>query len=133
MKTQQEICKQLEEIYQHRLLLRIQRKTKKTCRNCKFGVQKVYNLGQFGEISKWQCSMAGNKIHDCNKFQCLHNEQQIQKQMIKDLSDPSICGAKEPKIAMLMWILHDQNKKREQKKTSEKSKNFFEKIKELWK
>ena len=26
---------------------------------------------------------------------------------MNDLKDPAICGAKEPKIASLLWVLHD--------------------------
>jgi hypothetical protein len=31
--------------------------------------------------------------------------------MINDISNPATCGAKEPKIAMLMWVLHDNERK----------------------
>lgn len=27
--------------------------------------------------------------------------------MLDDVKDPAVCGAKEPKIASLLWVLHD--------------------------
>jgi hypothetical protein len=40
--------------------------------------------------------------------------------MLNDISDPAICGAKEPKIAMLMWVLHNSSANNE-KSTSEET------------
>lgn len=29
--------------------------------------------------------------------------------MLDDIRDPAVCGAKEPKIAALLWVLHEDN------------------------
>lgn len=109
MKTEYEIRKQLEDVYMHRLSLRIQRKTKKNCRNCKNGLNKQFDLGDFGTMNKWQCKY-GNNCNNCSMFDCIYTQQDIEKQMILDISDPSTCGAKQPKIAMLLWVLHGGKK-----------------------
>lgn len=132
MKTVQEIQNQLEQIYKHRFLLRLERKTKRNCRNCKRGFCKQFDLGQFGEVTQWKCKDQKQCNENCG-FQCKNTPQEIQKQMIKDISDPSICGAKQPKIAILLWVLHGT--KKESKKivcdNNNKKKGFFEKIKGL--
>ena len=110
MKSQEQIRKQLEQTYNHRLSLRITRKQKKSCRNCKYCEQKNYDLGQFGNIIRYGC-LYGFSVSECQKFECRYTIQQIQKQMIQDIKDPSICGSKQPKIAALMWVLHNNPQK----------------------
>ncbi|MBR4316789.1 MAG: hypothetical protein IKP65_07515 [Alphaproteobacteria bacterium] len=48
--------------------------------------------------------------------------------MIRDISDPAICGAKEPKIAVLLWLLHNPDKKNENKENSSGILNFIKGI-----
>jgi hypothetical protein len=110
MKSELEIRKQLEEVYEHRLLLRVERKMRKICRNCKFGINKEFDLGDFGTMARWECRY-GKNCFSCTDFICVNTQEDIEKEMIEDISDPSICGAKEPKIAMLLWVLHDKSKK----------------------
>lgn len=131
MKSEEEIRKQLEQVYQHRLLLRIQRKMKKTCRNCKFGINKEFDLGDFGTMNRWQCK-DGKNCYSCSDFVCINTQQEIQKEMLKDISDPSICGAKQPKIAMLLWVLHE-GIKNEKNKDNKSSCGLWQKIKEVFK
>lgn len=123
MKTEQEIKKQLEEIYNHRLSLRIERKLKPTCKNCKHGCKKMIDLGSFGLSEYWDCTK-----DNCD-FECKYTQDFIEQEMINDISDPSICGAKEPKIAALLWVLHD-GKKEEEEIKEQKGKVFFEESKE---
>ena len=108
MKDEQEIKRQLEEIYEYRLSLRIDRKTKRMCRNCVYGVCREFDLGDFGTMSRWECRDGIAKNDEC-KFSCRWSKEQIEQEMINDIADPSVCGAKEPKIAMLMWVLHGKS------------------------
>lgn len=132
MKTEHEIRKQLEQIYDYRLSLRIERKTKKSCRNCKFGINKEFDLGDFGTVNRWECK-DGMNYNDCNKFSCINSQQEIEKEMILDISDPAICGAKQPKIAILLWTLHESKKDNNTENDQNSSKTFFEKLKGLFK
>lgn len=106
MKTEEEVKNQLVDVYKHRLMLRIERKTKHICRNCKHGFKCEFDCGDFGVMSKWVCK-DGKSYNDGCGFSCLYTEKDIEDEMIQDISDPAICGAKEPKIAMLMWVLHN--------------------------
>ena len=128
MKTENEIKRQLEEIYNYRLSLRVDRKTKKTCRNCKHGRKQEINLGQFGQEEIWQCSKLDKKC----SFDCKYTEKDIEDEMLKDISNPSVCGAKEPKIAALLWVLHDDKKSegspKNQNEPEEKSKSFWQRL-----
>lgn len=105
MKSEDEVKNQLLEVYRHRLMLRVERKTKHTCRNCKHGMKYEFDFGDFGTMSKWVCK-DGKSYNDSCGFSCLQGEKEIEDEMIADISDPSVCGAKEPKIAMLLWVLH---------------------------
>lgn len=127
MKTEEEVKKQLEDIYNHRLNLRMQRKLKMCCRNCKHGITQEFDLGDFGLMKKWQCKEDKKCSSNCG-FECLYTAQEIQEQMIRDISDPAICGAKEPKIAVLLWLLHNPDKKNENKENSSGILNFIKGI-----
>ena len=106
MKSEEEIKKQLEDTYEHRLKLRVERKMKQMCRNCKHGIEKEFDLGCFGSISKWECK-DGKNCGDYCGFECKYTLKDIEDEMYADISDPAKCGAKEPKIAMLIWVLRD--------------------------
>lgn len=135
MKSEELVRQQLEEVYQHRLLLRIERKMKRCYRNCLYGMNKEFDLGDFGTINRWQCQKC-KKCDSCAQFECVNTHESIQKEMINDISNPATCGAKEPKIAMLMWVLHDNERKQRNvnnESSSSSSKGFFDKLKEIFK
>lgn len=107
MKSEKEIREQLHAVYNHRLLLRISRRERSSCRNCVLGVERVFNLGEFGEYRHWQCG--GGYVYGevgCN-FKCSSTREVIEREFLDELRDPSVCGSKEPKIASLLWVLHD--------------------------
>ncbi len=106
MKNESEIRKQLEELYARRLALRIDRKTKRGCRNCTRGICREFDLGDFGTMSRWECSDGLRMESEQCRFECKNTPEEIEREMLSDIADPSICGAKEQKIAMLMWVLH---------------------------
>lgn len=108
MKNHAEVKQELEKQYLHRLQLRIDRKMKNCCRNCKGSRCISVNLGEFGTQNKYICN-AGleNRQFDCTKFDPIYNQTTIEQELLNDIKDPSVCGAKEPKIAALLWVLHD--------------------------
>lgn len=133
MKTELEIRKQLEEVYEHRLLLRVERKMRKICRNCKHGINREFDLGDFGTMNRWECRK-GKNCFNCTDFICINTQEQIENEMLEDISDPSICGAKEPKIAMLLWVLHHGDKKESKhEQIDESSSSLWNKIKGMFK
>ncbi len=109
MKNEEEIRRQLEKVYEHRLGLRFERKMRPCCRNCKNGYCQEFDLGDFGTVSKWQCRDGKDFGEGCG-FSCANTADEIEQEMISDISNPSVCGAKEPKIAMLLWVLHGSSK-----------------------
>lgn len=123
MKTEEEIRRQLEKTYEHRLALRIERKTKQSCRNCAYGTYCEYNLGDFGNIGKWSCSIGKSCGKDCG-FSCVNTPKQIEQEMLDEISNPAVCGAKEPKIGVLLWILHGSSKVGIEKAIGEGSDSF---------
>ena len=105
MKSEEQVKRQLEDVYNHRLQLRLERKMKPMCRNCKFGVGREFDLGDFGTMTKWECRDGRTCGAGCG-FECRNTAKEIEDEMFADISDPAVCGAKEPKIAMLLWVLH---------------------------
>ena len=104
-------------------------------RNCIHGYEKNYCLGDFGFFSKWECENDHPYASDSCGFKCLTTKEQIEETMMKDISDPSICGAKEPKIAALLWVLHngqadEKNEIKIQADKNEKKTSFG--IKKIW-
>ena len=128
MKSESEIKKQLEEVYEYRLKLRVDRKTKRMCRNCKHGVQREFDLGDFGTMSRWECRDCKSCNDQCG-FECRFTPEDIEHEMLDEISDPSVCGAKEPKIAMLMWVLHGGDK---DAKNGDEKPSLFERFKRIF-
>ncbi len=122
MKTEEEVKKLLEETYGHRLQLRIDRKTKRFCRNCKHGICREFDLGDFGTMSRWECKDGRNCGEYCG-FECRYSPKDIEEEMFNDIKDPAVCGAKEPKIAVLMWILHENRKPKSEDEAPSVSEN----------
>lgn len=131
MKTENEIKKQLEEAYEHRLQLRIERKTKKTCRNCKNSCSRDFDLGDFGTMTKWECKNGKTCGANCG-FVCMHSTKDIEDEMLADLSDSSVCGAKEPKIATLLWVLKNGEGGAGNDDEGDSDKSFWSKIKDIF-
>lgn len=106
MKSEAEIKKQLEEVYLHRLNLRLDRKLKRNCRNCSHQRETVFDLGDFGRLANIGCDLGQVFSKNCD-FHCVYSHDCVEEEFLSDIANPSICGAKEPKIATLMWVLHD--------------------------
>lgn len=133
MKSESEIRRQLEEVYQHRLAIRLDRYTKPMCRNCVNGVNRDFDLGDFGVLSRWECKN-GLKCCDGCGFGCKWTPEQIEEKLLEEISDPAICGAKEPKIAALLWVLHNSGNNEDgdqgvSSSSMEKNRTFWEKVK----
>lgn len=109
MKSEKEVKKQLEEVYEHRFMLRVERKTKRCCRNCTHSVENSFDVGEFGKFTKLICGLNQKPSEQCD-FSCCNFIDDIEKEMLQDISNPSVCGSKEPKIAALLWVLHDGKK-----------------------
>ena len=110
MKERSKIKEELERQYLHRLQLRLDRKLKNCCKNCKRGEEKEFNLGEFGIHSKFICKDHMNVGFPCPYFEALHSKETVEHELLEDLKKPAIAGAKEPKIAALLWVLHDDEK-----------------------
>ena len=126
MKSKAQIQKELEQLYRHRFLLRYARKTKPCCKNCKKSHVDYFDLGEFGKHEKYTCSLHDGNIN-C-QFECKWTEKDIEKEMLNDICNPSVCGAKEPKIAALLWVLHDDKEEDAVNENPPKNKTLLEKI-----
>lgn len=113
MKDRAQIKEELERQYLHRLQLRLDRKLKNCCKNCKRGKEKEFNLGEFGIHSKFVCKDGLESGFPCSCFESLHTNESVERELLNDLKDPAIAGAKEPKIAALLWVLHGEKKDEE--------------------
>lgn len=134
MKSEQEIRRQLEEVYSHRLSIRVDRYTRQMCRNCINGVNREFDLGDFGTMSRWECRDEKKCCDGCG-FKCRWTIEDIENKLIEDISDPAVCGAKEPKIAMLLWVLHKGNDKVKKNGDGNEQKNwptFWQRIRGLF-
>ena len=107
MKTIEQIKNELGRQFEKRLKLRQERKLKKICRNCKLHKDFEIDLGDFGKQVRYICSEHYDFKQECPYFKAIHSEESIKKEMLEEIKDPSICGAKEPKIAALLWVLHE--------------------------
>ena len=111
MKSKEEIISEIEKIFRYRLNLRKERMKKNSCRNCARGVRSE-KLDDGVKYIVYRCSdgLPFNYEGKCSNFKCLYNDETIEGLMKKDIEDPSIRSAKEPKIAALLWVLQDSEK-----------------------
>lgn len=117
MKTEEQIKQKVEQLFDKRLEQRYEKYLNKNYRNCLYNFPKEINCEEH-----FFCTNANNPdvkkeiIHlcegaetcqKCKYYSCKHSKDSIKEQMISDISDPSICGVKEPKLAVLLWVLRD--------------------------
>lgn len=121
MRTNDEVKQKLEELYERRLKLRLKRCTRHSFKNCKWNkrldvedsngdldhrVGLCFNPAVTGgtEVVR-ECGEP--QAETCQEYDSNHTKESIVAQFKADISDPKICGQKEPKIAILLWFLHD--------------------------
>lgn len=120
MRTQEEVEIKLEELYNKRLKVRFKRCLKLSYLNCKYNQRMVMEKGNFrstiGTCTNPKKSNNG-QILVCNEDEAAEkcceycNEmtrESVEEQFKSDISNPKICGQKEPKIAVLLWLLHKE-------------------------
>jgi len=122
MRTNEEVKQKLNELYQKKLKLRIKKYLKRSFINCKFNERVLLEKGQFkakigccnnpilnDKNKQFNICNEENKAIHCKYYQCKHDKKEIEDQFIKEISEPKICGQREPKIAILMWFLQQNN------------------------
>jgi len=122
MRNKKEIEDCLTELYVKRLSLRFKKYLHRSHFNCIYNERCSLTNGLSGH--KVGCCRnskisQNDKIFICNDEQqavkckyyiCSNSKEDIERQFKKDISDPKICGQKEPKIAVLLWVLYDSEK-----------------------
>lgn len=116
MRQRKEIEKKLLDYYDKRLKLRIKKYLKRSYMNCCYNercfVDNITNkVGcctkkELHKDDKITLCNIDSKALECKFYKNKNNRQTIEEQFIADISDPKICGQKEPKIAVLLWVLH---------------------------
>ena len=115
MKTEEQIKEKLEKVVQKRLEQRLEKYLNKHYRNCKYNLQKNVDGKEHCFCTNTSSAIVKNELisicenaetcENCNLYECKHTEQSIRNKFIDEISSPSICGVKEPKIAVLLWVL----------------------------
>ena len=138
MKTEEQIKQKIEQLFQKRLDQRNEKYLSKHYRNCLFNFSK-----EIDGIEHFFCTNVENpevkneiiclcenleKCQKCNHYICKHTEESVKKEMINDISEPSICGVKEPKLAVLLWVLRGEDKKEFKEENKKSAFCFLKKI-----
>ena len=90
---------------------RIEQKLKKHYSNCRYSERFnrfhiCTNVNNLKKDSYVICS--DERCNNCPYYKPVYtskNKQQIIEQFYNDINDPAICGNKQPKIAVLIWVL----------------------------
>ena len=107
----QQITQKLNQMLQKRLKIRIQQKLQKHYTNCQYSTP----LNRF-YICSHKSKLTKNSYRICSDNYCngcefytpkydIASKQIIQEQFYNDIKNPATCGNKQPKIAMLIWVL----------------------------
>ena len=115
MKTEEQIKEKLEKVVQKRLEQRFEKYLNKHYRNCKYNLQKNIDGKEHCFCTNTSSVIVKNELisicedaetcEKCNLYECKHTEQSVSNKFIDEISSPSVCGVKEPKIAVLLWVL----------------------------
>ena len=109
----------LSNFLQKRLNIRIQQKLKKHFSNCKYSnaFNRFYVCSHKQFLKKDSYVLCSQqRCNNCKNYSpryTMSDKQLIADQFYRDINDPSICGNKQPKIAVLIWVLkvlQDSNK-----------------------
>ena len=121
MRDKVEIEKKLTEIYDKRLKIRIRKYLKKGFMNCRYNERLIIDdnsVIKVGCCTNAKKKKAGNQLVVCNNdatacacelYTNANARQDIEEEFANDISDPKTCGQTEPKIAVLLWVLHSTN------------------------
>ena len=118
------IKQQLKTYINKRKHYRIEQKLKKHFSNCQYSqcLNRFYICTHKQKLKKDSYVICTddrcNNCHLYNPKYTIKDKQIIQEEFYRDINDPSICGNKEPKIAVLLWVIKQfQIKKTEDNKT----------------
>lgn len=114
-----------------RLKLRYQQKFKKHFSNCKYSstMNRFYVCSHKDNLRKDSYVVCTEDVcSNCNLFLCKYNKQKINDEFKNDILDPAICGNKEPKIAVLLWVLNILKEKNNNKQYIEKRLTVWDRI-----
>ena len=110
-RVKKQITQKLNEMLQKRLKYRFQQKLSRHYTNCQYSEQfnRFYvccNKCNLNKNSYLICSQ--QNCNNCKLYKSKYNNENknvIQQQFYRDINDPAICGNKQPKIAILIWVL----------------------------
>jgi len=91
-----------------RLKVRYEQKMKKHFSNCLYSTtfNRFYVCNHKNNLKKDSYLICTDDVcNNCPLFCCKYTKELINSEFKKDVSDPAICGNKEPKIAVLIWVL----------------------------
>lgn len=135
MKTEEQIKEKIEQVFQKRLNQRIEKYLSRNNRNCLYNISKeidgkehLFCANPENPIVKKEIISICETIEDCKKcehYVCKNTKEIVERQFVEDISDPSVCGIREPKLAVLLWVLNDKNK-------DEKSCSLFKFFKKIF-
>lgn len=114
MKNENDIEDRLWILYNDRLKLRYKKFLSRYHRNCffneKIGLTDVYFCINVNLARNDSLHLCDERIcAKCKLYRCKHTKDKVKDQFVLDISNPKICGQKEPKIAVLLWVLHGSN------------------------
>lgn len=119
MRSETEIRQKFRELYYKEFSKRKESYLSVRFLNCKYNIRyKVKDFGSVGFCKNDNIAlMTKRKVFVCNEdicaekcqyYDCLHTEATIQEDFDEIIKDPARCGYEYPKIAILIWMLHDE-------------------------
>lgn len=108
MKNEKEIKEKLCLLIDKRLKQRYKLKLTKNYHNCIYSncLGRFYVCSNKNNLNNDKYVICDDSVCDtCKLYSCKYNKDNVYDEFIREISDPSICMQKEPKIAMLYWVL----------------------------
>lgn len=138
MKTEEQIKQKIEQLFQKRVEQRLEKYLSKNHRNCLYNLSRTMDGKEhFFCTNVYNPNVKENIIYlcennevckQCKYYVCKHTPESVRSQLMEDISSPSVCGIKEPKLAVLLWVLKEET----ETMSDDKDGSFFSFLKKLF-
>lgn len=137
MRTEDEVIDKLKEVWHKELNKRKREYLSCGYQNCAYNIRcKVKGNGSIRFCSNSNITDIKNKnifvcnqdeiAKECKYYKCKNTEEQILEDFRDEIGNPSVCGQKYPKLAVLLWFL-------QKNPNIEYKSNIFDKVKSIFK
>lgn len=139
MQTEKEVIKKANELYERFLSRKLEDFLTTSYHNCKYNNRhRIRGTGMVGFCTC--CKLLEDKNQPvfvcndddvakaCNFYECKHTKETVIQEYKEEISSPSVCGQRYPKLAVLLWVLQQMSDEQPSQVFTPKPKTRFQRL-----